>query len=319
MVLWILVLLTIIVGEFCYSMRTEVNITRNYKEKTEAYYSALAGLHFGLMEAVNIRTAETVNAGKSEAGIGTWRVNADIPGVNYHSGCFKVKIDNESGKININSADKATLSALLDSFQLTEQEKWIIVDSIMDWRDKNSFHRLNGAEDDYYLSLPEPYPCKDDDFDSIEELLQVRGVDETLYHNGLKKVFTVFSETKSNPPSSPKSTSNERQKINVNAAPPEVLMALPGMTEEIVSRIVDFRKKKDFGSLVELIPIMGTKPYIKAARYITLENSSYFTISAIGRSAGGGGGHAMKVMAKISPTARNKIHILKWWDQAEPF
>ena len=33
MVLWVLTLLSVIAGEFCYSMQTEVRITRNFKEK----------------------------------------------------------------------------------------------------------------------------------------------------------------------------------------------------------------------------------------------------------------------------------------------
>ena len=43
-VLWILVLLTAIVGEFAYSMRTEANIARNFKEATQAHYIARSGL-----------------------------------------------------------------------------------------------------------------------------------------------------------------------------------------------------------------------------------------------------------------------------------
>jgi general secretion pathway protein K len=43
-VLWVMVLLTVIAGEFVFSMRTEMNITVNFKEETEAYYAALAGV-----------------------------------------------------------------------------------------------------------------------------------------------------------------------------------------------------------------------------------------------------------------------------------
>ncbi len=52
LVLWVLTLLSVIVGEFCYSMRTEVNITRNFKDQTEAYYIALAGLNRAIGELI---------------------------------------------------------------------------------------------------------------------------------------------------------------------------------------------------------------------------------------------------------------------------
>ena len=59
-VLWILVLLTAIVGEFAYSMRTEVNITRNFKEATQAYYIAHSGLIRSVVEMIR-NTAKTKN------------------------------------------------------------------------------------------------------------------------------------------------------------------------------------------------------------------------------------------------------------------
>jgi len=40
----VLVFLTVIVAEFSTFMRTEINITRNFKEETESYYLALAGI-----------------------------------------------------------------------------------------------------------------------------------------------------------------------------------------------------------------------------------------------------------------------------------
>ena len=95
-----------------------------------------------------------------------------------------MKIGNESGKINLNHADAATLKMLLSAFDLDEDEKSVIADSILDWRDANDLHRLNGAEDEYYRSLKVPYECKDGDFDSVEELLLVRGVTEALFYGG---------------------------------------------------------------------------------------------------------------------------------------
>ncbi len=52
MVLWVLMLLSVIVGEFCYAMRTEVNVTRNFKEQTQGYYIALGGLNRAIGELV---------------------------------------------------------------------------------------------------------------------------------------------------------------------------------------------------------------------------------------------------------------------------
>ena len=49
-VLWVLVLLMALATEFAFSMKMEVNTTRNYKEDTESYYLAKAGLNLALAE-----------------------------------------------------------------------------------------------------------------------------------------------------------------------------------------------------------------------------------------------------------------------------
>ncbi len=50
MVLWVMVFLTVIATEFAFSMRTEANITRNFKEEIQGYYLARAGIALALAE-----------------------------------------------------------------------------------------------------------------------------------------------------------------------------------------------------------------------------------------------------------------------------
>ena len=52
-----------------------------------------------------------------------------------------MKIGNESGKININGVNESLLKMMLNGFDIEEQQKSVIIDSIMDWRDKNDLHR----------------------------------------------------------------------------------------------------------------------------------------------------------------------------------
>jgi hypothetical protein len=55
---------------------------------------------------------------------------------------------------------------------MTEQ----IVDAILDWRDADSTQGANGAESAYYNGLTPPYNCKNQPFETLEELLYVRGI-----------------------------------------------------------------------------------------------------------------------------------------------
>ena len=49
-VLWVLVLLMALATEFAFSMKGEVNTTRNYKEDIKAYHLAKAGIHMAMAE-----------------------------------------------------------------------------------------------------------------------------------------------------------------------------------------------------------------------------------------------------------------------------
>ena len=78
------------------------------------------------------------------------------------------------------AADEETLRRIFTNLGVEEPSKAILVDSIMDWRDPDDLHRLNGAENDYYMGQSPPYRCKNGPLDSLEELLLVRGVTPEL-------------------------------------------------------------------------------------------------------------------------------------------
>ena len=63
------------------------------------------------------------------------------------------------------------LDRLLQELSLEKSARDIILDSIQDWRDSNEEHRLNGAESDYYQTLPVPYRSKNANFDTgVEDI-----------------------------------------------------------------------------------------------------------------------------------------------------
>ena len=322
-VLWVLVLLSVIVGEFCYAMRTEINITRNLKEKTESYYIALAGINTAVNEILlESRSPAKISREKemdSEDAI-KWRVNADIPLIPYKDGYFKVFIENENGKFNLNVLDRSTIITILDGFDLMDNEKEIIADSILDWRDRDNLHRLNGAEEDYYQALPKPYSCKNSDFESVEELLLVRGISPELYNSGLKYIFTVYPDGGTSKgkiiKSQEKTASMEEKKINVNAASKNALLVIPGMTEEIVEEIAAFRTTKDIASISELMQIIGSESLGKALPFLTLRQSNFYTVHSIGRVDGSRTEHYLKTMIALDPLAEQKFRFIKWWDNA---
>jgi general secretion pathway protein K len=167
---------------------------------------------------------------------GTWHEEA------YGGGRYKVRMFDEGGKIPLNRADEALLRRVFESLGLDTDAQEEIVDAILDWRDSDVLKRLNGAEEEYYLGLPNPYRPKDGPFDSVDELLAVRGITRELFYGHdegglgdksevvipLGAVFSVFNRTAN---------------INMRTAPPEVLYVLVGGEEEDVEEIMDLRQE----------------------------------------------------------------------------
>ena len=312
LVLWVLTLLSVIVGEFCHAMRTEVNITRNFREATQAAYLAEAGLNLAVHGLATTARDDRRGRGEAaEAGDVRWRVNAPIPDVKLGAGAATVRIDNESGKINLNTADPPLLRLMLSPFNLDENVVNGIVDAIADWRDADDLHRLHGAEDDYYQSLPEPYPCKDGPFTDVQELLRVKGITRELFYGGLAEMVTVF-------PITAKGGGGQRGRININAAPPSVLQALPGMTEDLAAAVAEYRRVRDFRSPADLVMAVPPETADAICPYLSFQLGPYYTVRSVGSIEGSRTRHAVSVTVEFDRRAEDGYRIIRWIDNLSP-
>jgi len=95
-------------------------------------------------------------------------------------------ITDESAKLNLNQASEDQLLVLVraavgDNEEINPQE---IVDAILDWRDADPTPRgENGdTEAEYYRSLDKPYRIKNGPFDTVEEMLLVKGVTPEIFY-----------------------------------------------------------------------------------------------------------------------------------------
>jgi len=272
--LWVLTLLTIIVGQFCFSMRTEANLARSFKEAAEAYYVAEAGINWALWELLP-ETKPPTEEGQGEETEQTdttvWRVNLPIPPMAFGPGAFTVEIENASGRIDINTADRDLLLLVVDRLEISEDQKETIVDSILDWRDEDELHRLHGAESDYYRGLTPPYHSKNGPFDTLEELLLVQGVTPALFFGHLDQMLTVTPLSLA----APHTIATLRRRpvsgagVNINAASPVMLAALPEMTPALAQTLMDYRiAAGDFQTLDEVEAIVGTSVFAAMSPYL---------------------------------------------------
>ncbi len=347
-VLWALVILSVIVGEFCFATRTEVKTTLNFKEETQAYYLARAGINAAIYEIL-IRDRQLVGTTKQEEdGQTDDKINWNLTGyptrVSFASGKTIVKIQNETGKVNLNRAEPNLLRILLRPFDIEDKKVDIIVDSIVDWRDTDNFHGINGAEDDYYQKLAEPYLCKDNPFDSIAELLMVRGVTPEIYYGGLKDMVTVWDDNDGEEPIvfSPiqqyltlenrqfntmqefltiKNRSQLNQKdeidlnrIDINSAPPLVLLALPGMDEYLVDSIIESRTEAAFTSVEELLNIVGSRLYQAISPFVAVQTSDFYSVAATGMVEGSSIFRTVTATVRLDDETPAGYRIVHWMD-----
>jgi general secretion pathway protein K len=310
-VLWVMVGMSMLAVSFSASIRTEVNATRNVVDQKESYYLSRAGIEYAIYKVIESQSAFAQLQRQREEGLQS--LPPALTGfVEFAMGRGKasVEIIEETGKINVNLAPNYLLYNLLIGVGLDEQEADMITDSIEDWRDRDELHRLNGAESDYYQSLPEPYLAKNGPFDVPEELLLVRGITPEIYYGrkgttesgeqveyyGLQKYFTTFARI---------------NRINVNSAPVPVLAAVPGLDLEAAKLIYGMRLEVPFLNVTEVlerVPGISTE----AGRLLSTVRSNVYTLLSDGHLADSEVVNRIRCVVQINPTFPKGYVVLYW-------
>lgn len=306
LVLWILSVLMVIAMSFSFITRTDGYSALAFKEGVENKFLAEAGIERGVMELVyrNVNKSQTLTLEGRDL------VKTD--GRAYYgqlgAGSYSFRVVDESGKINLNALSDASgilLKNLLINAGVPTGNADVIVDSILDWKDPDDLHRLNGAENDYYLSLPSPYSAKNAHFDTLEELLLVRGITaEILYGDSEKQGIIRFLTL------SPEASSA----ISVNVAPREVLMAIPGMTAGIADLVIADRKSDDpagFQKALEDIRIGIGQNYALVSQFIRIGASNTFMIEATGFRVSENRGYPIRAVVVLEGSNKYRYHDYK--------
>jgi general secretion pathway protein K len=324
MALWVLAILSVVVLEFCFAMRTEVNITQNYKDEVLCYAMAEGGIERAITELIykqdarlqqirRDKTLEEIPAEQKE-----WVTDGRPYPVPFAQGTCEVRVVSETGKININVVSESLLRKIIEQLGLEGDAKDIVTDSILDWRDPNEFHRVNGAENDYYQSLEEPYSCKNGNLDSIEELLLVRGVTPDLFHGkegtkegeeasadrvGLKNIFSIYSSG---------------EQVDINSATPLVMNVVLGIPTEVSQLVVKAREEKGFENPQDLLlRVPELSPFMAEIGKLILFRSTvpYYTVESRGKLKERGSVRGLKAIVKIDPREKVGYKVIQWVDR----
>lgn len=183
---------------------------------------------------------------------------------------FRLQILDSCSRVNINSAAQNQLKLL----PLSDTQ----IDCLMDWREKDPQPRPQGAKDDFYTSLTTPYYTKQQPFDSVEELMLVKGfTPQTLYSAGgqsatdpsttqtgavLDDLLTVDSACADTDP-------NGNPKTDIRSASPQQLASL-GIPAQVITSI-----ENSAGSFQSIGDAMAVGGMTTQAAHIILD---YFNV-----------------------------------------
>jgi len=216
-VLWVVTLLTIMASSFALTIQRETTITGALKEKAEAAALAEAGINYATLMLLNNDSEQQ------------WQANSSLYEIEFAGRRIRMLIADESGKININHASKEQLQQLFTSLGVDESVADSLSDAVLDWRDKNDLHRINGAELSQYEEAGLNYSPRNGQFKSIDELQMVLGMTADLYRQ-LEGLISVYTENKD---------------ISPVTATRAVLLTLPDVDEAMVDEYLLLRAQNE--------------------------------------------------------------------------
>ena len=309
LVLWIFIFLFVVAFDFSATVREEAAATNRFSDETQGYYLALAGFQRGLYDFIQQSGGANQQADPKQNDLfdGSWREEK------LGSGMFRVRLVDEGGKINLNRVDEQILHRVFTNLGLEGLAADILVDSIMDWRDPDDLHRINGAENDYYNSLSPAYTAKNGPLDSVEDLLWIRGMTPTLFYGtvdegdprseqvpriGLRDVFTIDSPI---------------DRVNLRTATAEVIHALTGIPMEKCRTFVEERKRLSEKTLTDLLPLLGIGSGDPALQSFIFTNPSVVAVDAEGRPSDGRAARRVKGVVRLG--GARGFEILRWLDR----
>ena len=168
-VLWVIALLSVLIGGFAYDMHIEAKIVSYVRKKLKAEYLAKAGIEYA--QALLARSSEIKGKADTEETRGKWwytdakrlRQGYSIMGLTEKlgEGSFTLDIMPEPALRNINALRDDDWERIFKLSGVPEDQWPELVDCFNDWRDMDDQPNLDGAEtDDYYSRLDPPYKAR---------------------------------------------------------------------------------------------------------------------------------------------------------------
>jgi general secretion pathway protein K len=185
--------------------------------------------------------------------------NLRLPAIPVEGGEVIGAIEDRQGLYNLNNvvSNPEQFKSLLAVLGLPAD----LAPALVDWIDADTSPQPGGAEDGYYLALPQPYRAANRPLVELGELTKVKGFDSRTIES-LRAFVSVL----------PAGTL-----VNVNFAPAEVLVAvIPGLSLSDARLLVQQRKTQPFNDIVDFQKLLPKG--VNAVSGISVQ-SEYFWVT----------------------------------------
>ena len=217
---------------------------------------------------------------------------------------FVARITGEGGRLNLNRllvgenpVNLEFLRKYLEIKGVDLNERDHMIDCLLDWIDPDNLVRLNGAEDEPGYKAPNKF------LGSLDELKRVRGWEEFTARPDWDADFTLNSTD---------------GRIDINWASRDVLLALPGMFEGLVDRIITMRLGPDgidgtpddvkFANPQEVQLALGfSQEQFNQLSALLTYNDPVLRVESVGKSGG-----ATRTVRMVINKQGNSIRLLTW-------
>jgi len=278
--LWCLAILSVVVVGTLHTAEMDLLAGKNFGDKIQARYLALAGIERA--EALLYKNAADRNHSArnhtgdfyedaqdfKDATLGRGTYSVIRRGRDDEGGGVIYGVSDEESRLNLNNATSDELTKIPGLGP-------DVATAILGWRGAGS----SAAENDYYKALRPPYQPRNGRFQTIRELLMVRGVSSDQLFGGDIHENGILDDLADEPNEAPRYedsltpddlgwaadltvdsqvknvTAAGEARVNIQDADENALSALPGITRDIAHAIVVYRGQHHFDSIANLLDV----------------------------------------------------------------
>ncbi len=243
--LWILIILSLVVGSLSIEMNIEGLLLSKKRKKFNAEMLAHSGIDYSrsiieMKNKANELEIDNEDDFMKSALYVKKGLKSFVSVTITNMGTFEIKIENAETGRNINKLDRFQWSEIFEMANIDSSLWDELIDCLYDWIDEGDFQRLNGAESDDPYYKERGYPVKNAPVDSINELLLIKNWNEDILFGrnaddpqdeiiGVANLLTVWGDGK----------------VNLNTASTNLLLSYAEYEDWELSSIMESRMGLD--------------------------------------------------------------------------